>query len=149
MGARRLTFVFFALSPSPGLGFSLAQTRSISLQLSPPHLWKMSLIGHASEGCCGDERVNIYKAQSKHYRSVKINQSRGKFTFQRLRCWLPAGGSRDSRLRSVVLEPSLEMPQAYIEHPTCAARARWGLDEVVRRSLGSLLGHKSYLSQIS
>lgn len=40
------------------------------------------------------------------------------------------------------------MLQAFIEHLKCAVPAL-GLDEVVRRSLASLLGHKSYLVQIS
>ena len=46
----------------------------------------------------------------------KRNQSHRKFTFQRLGFWPPAGGNRDSHLRSVVLAPSLEMEQAFIEH---------------------------------
>ena len=71
----------------------------------------------------------------------KRNQSHRKFTFQRLGSWPPAGGNRDSRLRSVVLAPSLEMGQALTEHPMRLPRLLSGKESAcLTERTGSILG---------
>ena len=84
-----------------------------------------------------------WDSPSKNTGVWKRNQSHRKFTFQRLGSWPPAGGNRDSRLRSEIVAPSLEMEQAFIEHPMRLPRLLSGKESACQTGgTGSILGSR-------